>query len=137
MFEDTWQKQKDDAEDAAKKSLDEAQARLDEAVDKIRNDATLDAQAKEVKIVQVQQQENRKLELAKAQIEEQKNRKLEEAQFDRDAARTGIHNRYRLITLVLAVVPGVLLGLFTFFRRASRAAAIVPQSRRVGGHGGV
>ncbi|MCB9876961.1 MAG: Gldg family protein [Planctomycetes bacterium] len=136
VFEKAWQKQKRDAEEAAKTSLDEAQARLDEAVDKIKNDATLDAQAKEVKIVQVQQQENRKLELAKAQIEEKKERKLEEAQFDRDAARMRIHNSYRWITLALALLPGILLGLVTFARRAMRASAIVPKSRLVGSHGG-
>ena len=134
-FEDDWQVQKEAAEVAAADSLKDAQKRFDDAVQKIRDDATLDEQAKEVKIVRVQQQENRKLDLEKAQIDDNKKRRLEEAQHDRDAARKGIHDRYRIVTLLLAAVPGILLGAFTWYRRNARAAAIVPQSRRVGGRG--
>ena len=83
--------------------------------------------------MQVQQQENRKFELEKAQIEDKKKRRLEEAQHDRDSARNGIHDFYRIVTLLLALVPGILLGAFTYFRRSARAAAIVPASRRVAG----
>ncbi len=132
-FENQWQEQKAAAEIAAAESLTAAKARLETAVGKIRDDITLDAQAKQVKIVEVQQNENRKLELETAQIDERKNRSLEEATHDRDAARSGIHDRYRLITLLLAGLPGLLLGLFTYFRRSSRAASIVPQNRQVGG----
>ena len=132
-FEDEWQKEKEAAEEAAKESLDKAQQRLDDAVAKIREDQNLDQQAKEVKIVEVQQNENRKFELEKAQIEDRKKRRLEEAQHDRDAARTGIHDRYRLITMLLAAVPGILLGLLTYLRRTMRASSIVPDNRLVGG----
>ena len=132
-FEDVWQEQKEAAEDAAKISLDEAQQRLDEAVAKIRSDASLDPRAKEVKIVEVQQNENRKFELQKAQIEDRKNRRLEEAQHDRDAARSGIHDSYRFIVLVLAALPGIPLGLLTYLRRTSRASSIIPTNRLVGG----
>ena len=132
-FEKEWQKQKDDAELAASQSLEAAKERLNDAVQKIKDDVALDAQAKQVKIVEVQQNENRKLDLETAQIEEKKERRLEEAQHDRDAARSGIHNRYRWLTLLLAGLPGLLLGLFTYFRRSSRAAAIVPKNRQVQG----
>ena len=81
----------------------------------------------------MQQNENRKFELETAQIEEKKNRRLEEAQHDRDAARSSIHDQYRLITILLAAFPGLLLGLITYFRRTSRAAAIVPRNRQVQG----
>jgi len=132
-FEKIWQKEKDSAEEAAKKSLEAARKRLDDAVAKIKNDPTLDATAKGQEIARVQQNENRKFELENAQIDEQKNRTLEEAQHDRDAARNSIHDRYRLITILLAALPGLLLGLITYFRRSSRAAAIVPANRQVGG----
>ena len=133
IFEKKWQKEKSDAELAAEGSLAAARKRLDESVAKIREDKELDAQAKEVKIVEVQQNENRKFELETAQIEEKKNRRLEEAQHDRDAARSSIHDQYRLITILLAAFPGLLLGLITYFRRTSRAAAIVPRNRQVQG----
>jgi len=133
IFEKKWQDEKSDAEKAAEDSLAAARKRLDEAVAKIREDQELDAQAKEVKIVEVQQNENRKFELETAQIEEKKNRRLEEAQHDRDAARSSIHDQYRLITILLAALPGLLLGLITYFRRSSRAASIVPHNRQVQG----
>lgn len=132
-YEDEWQKQKEAAEQAAQDSLAEAQGRLDDAVAKIRSDDSLDPRAKEVKIVEVQQNENRKFELEKAQIEDRKKRRLEEAQHDRDAARTGIHDSYRLVVLLLAAIPGILLGLLTYLRRSSRASSIIPSNRLVGG----
>ena len=67
------------------------------------------------------------------QIDERKNRRLEEAQHDRDAARNGIHDSYRLIVLALAALPGILLGLWTYQRRSARASSIVPSNRLVGG----
>ncbi|MBX3462881.1 MAG: Gldg family protein [Planctomycetes bacterium] len=134
-FEDEWTAEKEAAEAAAKEALDAAQARLDAAVQRIRDDAALDDQAKEVKIVEVQQVEQRKLENERARIDDQKKRRLEEASHDRDAARKRIHDGYRLVTIVLSLLPGLALGLLTFFRRSARAAAIVPASRQVPGHG--
>jgi hypothetical protein len=106
---------------------------LEDAVAKIRTDISLDTQAKNIKIVEVQQNENRKLDRETVVIEQNKNRLIEKAQHDRDAARSSTHDSYRFITLLLALLPGLLLGLFTYFRRSMRAAAIVPQNRQVGG----
>ncbi len=133
QFEEAWLANKDAAELAAKDELDKAQKRLDEAVAKIRDDASLDEQAKEVKIVEVQQAENRRFELAKARIEDEKKMKIEIAAHERDEARTGIQNGYRIVTLLLAALPGLLLGVATFLRKQARAAAIVPQARKVTG----
>lgn len=137
QFEEAWLANKDEAEKAAKEELDKAQKRLDDAVAKIRDDKTLDDQAKEVKIVQVQQAENRRLDLAKARIEDEKKMKIEIAAHDRDEARLGIQNGYRIITLVLAALPGLLLGVITFLRKSARVAAIVPASRKVSHDGSV
>jgi ABC-2 type transport system permease protein len=133
QFEDAWTAAKDKAEEEAALALQEAQSRLDEAVKRIREDATLDPQAKEVKIVEEQQVQNRKLENERAAIEEKKQKRLEEATHDRDAAKKGIHDRYRVTTLLLSIVPGLLLGVVTYLRRSARAASIVPVNRQVSG----
>ena len=52
-FDDKWTAEKDKAEADAADALKEAQGRLDQAVAKIRDDAALDEQAKEVKIVEI------------------------------------------------------------------------------------
>ncbi|MFM1874062.1 MAG: hypothetical protein RL398_3484 [Planctomycetota bacterium] len=132
-FEEAWLKTKEDAEAAAKTELDQAQARLDEAVAKIRNDATLDEQAKEVKIVQVQQAESRRLELAKAKIEDDKRMTIEIAAHERNERRGSVQSTYKAATFALAVLPALLLGILTWLRKSARAAAIVPASRKVGG----
>jgi len=143
-FEDEWSAEKEAAEAAAKEAIDKAQASLDEAVQKIRDDNQLDAQDKETKIVERTQIEQRKLENARAKIEDQKKQRLEEASHDRDAAKKGIHDGYRLVTVLLSLLPGLALGMLTFLRRNARAASIVPASRQVSGsasgrsgHGGV
>jgi ABC-2 type transport system permease protein len=140
QFEDKWTADKEAAEAAAEGALQDAQKRLDDAVAKIRDDASMDEQAKEVKVVEVQQIEQRKLEADRAKIDEDKKRKLEEATHDRDSSKRSIHDTYRLTTLLLGIVPAILIGIVMFVRRSSRAASIVPQNRRVSaqsGHGGV
>jgi ABC-2 type transport system permease protein len=130
-FEQAWVKQKEAAEAASTEALAEAQKRLDDAVAKIRDDSALDAASKEQKIAEVENRENRRLELTKAQIEDQKEASIQVAAYERDAGRDAVANGYRLVTLVVAILPGLLLGLVTLFRRHSRATAIVPASRRV------
>lgn len=132
-FEKKWIEERDKAEAEAKKELDDAQARLDAAVAAIREDETLDAQSKELKIVEVQQVENRKFETKKQKIEDDKRVRISIAQHERNQAKKGIHDGYRLWTILLAPVPALLFGIVTLIRRSSRAAAIVPANRQVGG----
>lgn len=134
-YEDDWAAEKEAAEASAKEALDAAQARLDSAVQKIRDDNQLDEQSKENKIVEVQRLEQRKLENERAKIDDQKKQRLEEATHDRDAAKRGIHNGYRAVALLLSVLPGLALGVLTLVRRHARAAANVPQSRHVSDSG--
>ena len=134
-FEQALNNQKRLAEEDSDKALDEAKARLTAAVDKIRNDTTLDPQSKENKIVEAETVENRRFETEKADIEAKKKARIEEAQFDRDTARSGIYNRYRILTVLLAPVPALLLGIATLVRRRARAQSIVPKSRLVSGGG--
>lgn len=132
-FEVAWQAEKQTAEAAAQSSLGAAQQRLDDAVKQIEGDATLDPRAKQVKIVEVQQNEKRKFDLEKAQIEDRKKRRLEEASHDRDAARNNIHDSYRQWIMLLAALPGILLGFATYFVRAQGAKSKIPFTRLVGG----
>jgi len=116
---------------AAKKELDDAQARLDDAVKALRDDTTLDAQAKEIRIQELEEKENRKLELAKAQIENDKQTRIEVARHDRDSQKRALYNSYRIGMIVLSVVPALAFGIATFLRRRARESAIVPQNRLV------
>jgi ABC-2 type transport system permease protein len=135
-FEDKWTAEKEKAEQEAADALKAARASLDAAVKKIEDDTTIDEQAKLVKIRQHREVESRKLENESNLIEDKKGERLEAATHDRDVARKGIHDRYRLVTLLLSLVPGLALGVVTLVRRSLRAAAIVPASRQIDGHQG-
>lgn len=132
-FEDAWQFQREAAEEESKRELDAAQARLDEAVRKVRDSKELDDQAKAIQIAIAQENENNRLQLAKAQIEQKKQRAVERAAHQREQDRRGIHNRYRFFTLVLTPIPALMVGLMMFLRRKQQQARIVPQSRKVVG----
>ena len=130
-FESSWIKAKETAEDAAKKELDEAQARLDDAVKALKENQELDAQAKEIRIQELEEKENRKLELSKAQIENDKATKIEVARHDRDSQKRALYNSYRIGMMVFSILPALGFGIATFLRRRAREGAIVPQNRMV------
>lgn len=130
-YERTWLDEREAAEAAAQKELDEAQARLDEAVERVRENKDLDAQAKEIQIQTIQNNENRKLEIRKAQIEDEKNARIRLAQHTRDAHKRDLYNGYRLLMLMLAALPALAMGFVTWSRRRRREASIVPDNRLV------
>lgn len=132
-FEDEWQRQREAAEEESKKELDAAQARLDEAVQKVKDDQSLDEQAKAIQIAIAQENENNRLQLAKAQIEQKKQRAIERAAHQREQDRRAIHNGFRILTLLLAPIPALLVGIMTWMRRRGQQARIVPKSRLVVG----
>lgn len=133
VFEKTWTQQKKEAEEEGDRALDAAKKRLESAVDKIKNDPNLDEQAKATKVADAEVAENRRFDAEKTDIEANKKKRIERAQYVRDASRRLANNGYSLMTLVLAPVPALLLGIVTFVRRRARARAIVPQDRQVGG----
>ncbi len=130
-FETRWLDEKEKAEDAAKVELDSAQARLDAAVAALKDNKELDEQAKEIQIQTIQNNENRKLEIAKARIEDGKRSKIELARHERDSSKTRLYNGYRSLMLLLAPLPALAMGLIMFVRRRAREAANVPNNRLV------
>jgi ABC-2 type transport system permease protein len=132
-FEDEWQRQREQAEDESKKALEAAQTRLDEAVNKVKDDKDLDEQAKVMQIAIAQENENNRFQLAKAQIEQQKQRAIERAAHKREEDRRAIHNGFRLTILFATPIPALLVGIVMFIRRRSRESRIVPQNRKVEG----
>ncbi|MGE3171773.1 MAG: Gldg family protein [Planctomycetota bacterium] len=129
-FEQRWIGEKERAEEAAASELEEAQARLDAAVARVR-DTDLDAQAKEIKIAEAQERENRTLAIKKEQIESQKQASIEMARHERDSQKLQLYNTYRFGMVGFAILPALLLGFVSFVRRRVRESAIVPQNRMV------
>jgi ABC-2 type transport system permease protein len=130
-FEEQWMVERDNAEEAAAQALDAAQTRLDEAVAGVRDNPDLDEQAKAIQIQTIETNENRKLAVQKEQIESDKQRRIDQARHARDANKRNLYNSYRIVMLLLAPLPALVMGLVTFNRRRSRENSIVPKNRQV------
>lgn len=130
-FEMSWINEKEKAEEKAQGELDQAQERFNAAVAKVRDNPELDAQAKEIQIQTIQDNENRKLEIAKEQIEEGKQEVIDQARHLRDQQKLGLYNGYRWSMMLIAPLPALLMGFLTWGRRRARERAIVPDNRKV------
>ena len=108
------------AEDAAKKELESAQKRLDATVEKVRADKSLDERTKQIALANLQDVENRRLEVTKATIEDKKRGEIAESRAEKERAIAGIHSRIKAQALAIPPLPPLLLGIAVFLYRKSR-----------------
>ncbi len=119
------------AEQAAEEKLNAAQARLDAAVQALRDRTDLDAQTKRIMISNQERIENRRLTVARSNIEDEKERLIEAARGDMEAAVRAIQNTHKLLAVVLSPVPAFLLFLFVSIKRREREQIGVARHRLV------
>jgi ABC-2 type transport system permease protein len=114
------------AEAEAKDQLAQAQKRLDEKVEELRNRKDLDKRTKQIMLDDLERVENRRLDVAKANIEDQKRRKILESKAEKEESIRRIQNRIRLTALLLPPLPALILGGLVFgvrLRRENRGAS--------------
>jgi ABC-2 type transport system permease protein len=116
-FIDKSQAETKAAEDAAKEQLDLAQKRLDKKVEDVRARKDMDERTKEIMLMNLQEVENRRLDVEKAGIEDQKRQKTLEIKANRELSIRGIQNRFRALAIVFPPLPPLILGMFVFFVR--------------------
>lgn len=133
VFEERWMAQREQAEERAKKELDDAQGRLNAAVAKVTNDKELDESSKEMVVEQIRQKEQRMLDLRQKEIERDKRKELEAASYARTSSKRAVQAGYKGWTILLTPLPALLVGCLMFFRRRAREASIVPGKRLVTG----
>jgi ABC-2 type transport system permease protein len=108
------------AEDEAKKELDDAQKRLDQKVEAVRSNKEMDDRTKTIALENLQAVENRRFEVTKASIEDAKKRKVEESRADKERSIQGIHNRIKVLAILLPPLPALVLAGFVFAVRLGR-----------------
>jgi ABC-2 type transport system permease protein len=131
VYEDRRLKETQEAEATAQKRLDEAQARLDGAVEGLRQRADLDAQTQRIMINNLQNVENRRLQVARKNIEDEKERQIERSRADMEASIRGIQNTIKLLAVALPPIPAFVLFVLVSLRRLRREKIGVSLDRLV------
>ena len=116
-----------EAERRGKTALEDAQKRLQDEVDKIANDKTLDPGTQRAMMEMARQNMQRELDVTKANLENQKKRKVRQIKDTTEREVRGIENQTRMIAMFLPPIPAFLLGIIIFsFRLQREREGIVP-----------
>ena len=133
VYEDRRLEETQNAEATAEQQLEEAQKRLDDAVEVLQQRTDLDEQTKRIMIANQQQIENRRLAVARANIEDAKQRQIERSRSDMEASIRGIQSTIKLLAVVLPPIPAFVLFLVVSVRRLRRERIGVSADRLVDG----
>ncbi|MCB1019570.1 MAG: Gldg family protein [Acidobacteria bacterium] len=125
-LEDTRQ-----AETSAEEQLQNAQKRLNDAVEAIRERSDLDVRTRQIMIANQEKIENRRLTVARKNIEDSKQRLIERSRADMESSIRNIQSSIKLAAVALSPIPAFLLFLFVSARRLRREQASVSRERLV------
>jgi ABC-2 type transport system permease protein len=131
VYEDQRLKETQDAERIAEQRLNEAQARLDHAVEEVRDRSDLDEQTKRIMIANQQKVESRRFAVARANIEDEQQRQIDRSRADMEASIRRIQNTIKLLAVALPPVPAFVLFLLVSLRRLRREKLGVSVDRLV------
>jgi ABC-2 type transport system permease protein len=131
VYEEQRLKESQEAARIAEQRLNEAQARLDRAVEQLRSRTDLDEQTKRIMIANQQKAENRRLAVARTNIEDEKQRQIEQSRADMESSIRTIQNTIKLLAVALPPIPAFLLFLFVSVRRLRREKTGVVADRLV------
>jgi ABC-2 type transport system permease protein len=105
------------AEETAEKERLEAQKRFDEKVEEVRKRSDLDERQKELQVRNLQEVENKRLQATQREIEEKKKAAIERSKSTMKQSVSSIKKNIRMLAVVLAPIPALIMGLYMFSRR--------------------
>ena len=131
VYEQRQLEETQQAEATAEQQLTEAQARLNSAVEELRQRADLDQQTKQIMVANLEQVENRRLAVARSNIQDQRQQQIERSRADMETSIRGIQSTIQLLAVVLPPIPAFALFVFVSLRRLRREKASVSPDRLV------
>jgi ABC-2 type transport system permease protein len=108
------------AEQEAEAALAQAQARLDERVAELENRADIDGQTMQIMVRNLQEVENRRLEVLSTNIETEKENKVQASRERMETQIRRIQTTIKTFAILLPPVPVFLVGVAIFVRRQRR-----------------
>lgn len=119
-FYEALENETKNAEDQARKELDDAQKAFDKDVDRVKNNPDLDERAKDVQLDNLQKVAQRRLDVKKATIEDEKQARIRDSRARLEQNTREIQNTVRFEAAALPPLPPLLLGLAVWFVRRTR-----------------
>ena len=108
------------AEADAEQALTEAQQRLNDRVAELQGRADIDAQTRQIMVRNLEEVENRRLEVLSANIETEKDTRIQASRENMEAQIRRIQTSIKTFAILLPPVPVVALGIAIFIRRNRR-----------------
>ncbi|MYN65438.1 MAG: hypothetical protein F4X11_10470 [Acidobacteria bacterium] len=108
------------AEADAEAALTEAQQRLNDRVAELQARNDIDAQTRQIMVRNLEEVENRRLEVLSANIETEKDTRIQASRENMEAQIRRIQTSIKTFAILLPPVPVVLLGIAIFVRRSRR-----------------
>ena len=108
------------AEADAEEALTEAQARLNERVAELQARADIDAQTKQIMVRNLEEVENRRLDVLSTNITTEKDTRIQASRENMESQIRQIQTSIKTFAILLPPVPVVALGIMIFVRRQRR-----------------
>ena len=122
-FEKKVREQEKQAEQEAEEQLKQAQERLDKKVDEVKERTDIDQRTKDIMLGQVENVENRRLEVTKKAIEAAKQKQIARARMEMWRNIRRIEGIVRRWAVVLPPLPVIFIGLLVFAAQRRREKA--------------